>query len=79
MTKTHLIIKNPYLRLKQEHKLKKPKKTWRPAREEREVGFFLSLSLDWAGVLLVNNPFAPFPDIFSSKIQTDFGSLLDFL
>jgi hypothetical protein len=43
------------------------------------VGFFLSLSLDWAGVLLVNNPFAPFPDIFSSKIQTDFGSLLDFL
>lgn len=43
---------------------KKKKKTWSPAREEREVGFFLSLSLSLdAGVFPVNNPFAPFPDI----------------
>lgn len=39
-------------------------RTWRPAREEREMGFFLSLSLLAAEVLPVINPFAPFPDIF---------------
>lgn len=39
-------------------------RTWRPAREEREIGFFLSLSLLAAEVLPVINPFAPFPDIF---------------
>lgn len=38
--------------------------TWRPAREERVVDFFLSLF--WAGVLPIINPFAPFPDILSA-------------
>jgi len=43
------------------------RRTWRPALEEREVGFFLSLSLRLAGVLPVVKPFAPFPDMFSHK------------
>lgn len=42
--------------------------TWRPAREERETAFFLSLSLSLAAAAAVvfppaSKPFAPFPDI----------------
>lgn len=40
------------------------RRTWRPAREERETGFFLSLSLSLVDFPAVINPFAPFPDIF---------------
>lgn len=49
---------------------KKKERTWRPAREEREMGFFLSLSLlpfrfeDFP----IIKPFAPFPDIFPRKL-----------
>lgn len=54
--------------IKRRGKKLKEKSTWRPAREEREVGFFLSLSLllaaEAAEFLPVIKPFAPFPDIF---------------
>jgi len=38
--------------------------TWRPAREERETGAFLSLSLLAPDDFPVIKPLAPFPDIF---------------
>ena len=46
--------------------------TWRPALEEREMGFFLSLSLEEEGFLAVIKPFAPFPDISSFNLSTAF-------
>ena len=45
----------------------KERSTWRPAQEEREMGFFLSLSLLAVEVLPIIKPFAPFPGIFPAK------------
>lgn len=40
-------------------------RTWRPAREDRETGFFLSLSFPAAVVFAAKSPFPPFPAIFT--------------
>lgn len=40
--------------------------TWSPALEDRETGFFLSLSLFAAVVFAARSPFPPFPAILRS-------------
>jgi hypothetical protein len=37
------------------------RRTWRPAREDREVGFFLSFWSPWSAPFPISRPFAPFP------------------
>jgi len=46
-------------------KKEKGEKTWIPARDEREIGRFLSLSFSLlaAVVFAARSPFAPFPAI----------------
>lgn len=68
---------SPILRFRSpvNRRLRKGEETWRPAREERVVGFFLSLSLlDNTFVFPVSKPFAPFPDILPPKFQRIFSA-----
>jgi hypothetical protein len=37
------------------------RRTWRPAREDREMGFFLSFWSPWSAPFPISRPFAPFP------------------
>ena len=50
-----------------DYTLETKERTWRPAREDREVGFFLSLSFSLlrAAFFPIIKPLAPLPDIFS--------------
>lgn len=60
---------------KAQHARRRPQVTWRPAREEREIGAFfpLSFSADLAAVVFAaSKPFPPFPAIASAprKLET---------